>query len=397
MALVDLSSPDGEFNANPYPTYAELRAAGPVHRVTGANGLPLWLVVGYEEARQALGHPRLAKNPSAYAEFDKALLGATSTNMLESDPPHHTRLRKLVAREFTPRRVEALRPRVQEVTDALLDAMEAAPSRSADLIRSLALPVPMTVICELLGVPDLDREQFHDWSSRIVSAPIGSAEQLGPVFAAMTAYLVDLLADKTEKPGDDLLSALIRTRDEDGDSLSPDELVGMAYLLLIAGHETTVNLISNGVRALLAHPEQLADLRSDYDGLLDGAVEEMLRYDGPVENSTARFATEDLVLGGVTIEAGSPVLVSLASGDRDGERFPDPDTFDIRRAAQGHLAFGHGIHFCLGAPLARMEAKIAVRSLLERFPDLTADPDAGPPEWIPGTLVRGVTKLPVRW
>ncbi|MBT2468824.1 cytochrome P450 [Streptomyces sp. ISL-66] len=397
MALVDFSAPTGEFNADPYPTYSELRAAGPVHRIKGADGRPLWLVVGYEEARQALGHPLLCKNPSVYGDFDKALLGATSTNMLESDPPHHTRLRKLVSREFTPRRVEALRPRVQEVTDRLLDAMEAGPGRSCDLIPALALPVPMTVICELLGVPGLDRDRFHDWSSQIVSAPIGSLEQLGPVLEAMTTYLIGLLADKTEEPGDDLLSALIRTRDEDGDSLSSDELVGMAYLLLVAGHETTVNLISNGVRALLAHPEQLADLRADFDGLLDGAIEEMLRYDGPVENATIRFAAEDLVLGGVAIEAGASVVVSLASGDRDGERFPRPDTFDIRRATQGHLAFGHGIHFCLGAPLARMEARIAIRSLLERFPDLAAEPAAGPPQWIEGTLIRGVAQLPVRW
>ncbi|MET9463608.1 cytochrome P450 [Streptomyces sp. NPDC006544] len=397
MALVDFSAPAGEFSANPYPTYAALRAAGPVHKITGAGGQPLWLVVGYEEARLALGHPLLCKDPNVYGDFDKALLGATSTNMLEADPPHHTRLRKLVSREFTPRRVEALRPRVQEVTDRLLDAMEADPGRSGDLIAALALPVPMTVICELLGVPGLDRDQFHAWSNQIVSAPIGSAELLGPVFQAMTAYLVGLLADKTEKPGDDLLSALIRTRDEDGDSLSSDELIGMAYLLLLAGHETTVNLISNGVRALLAHPRQLADLRADFDGLLDGAVEEMLRYDGPVENATIRFAAGDLVLGGVAIEAGAPVVVSLASGDRDGHRFPEPDTFDIRRAAQGHLAFGHGIHFCLGAPLARMEARIVIRSLFERFPNLTADPAAGPPQWIEGTLIRGVTRLPVRW
>nr|WSX49311.1 cytochrome P450 [Streptomyces sp. NBC_00974] len=397
MALVDFSAPTGEFSANPYPTYATLRAAGPVHKITGSTGQPLWLIVGYEEARLALGHPLLCKNPNVYGDFDKSLLGATSTNMLEADPPHHSRLRKLVSREFTPRRVEALRPRVQEVTDRLLDAMEADPDRSGDLIAALALPVPMTVICELLGVPGLDREQFHDWSNQIVSAPIGSAELLGPVFEAMTAYLVGLLADKTEKPGDDLLSALIRTRDEDGDSLSSDELIGMAYLLLLAGHETTVNLISNGVRALLAHPAQLADLRADFDGLLDGAIEEMLRYDGPVENATIRFAAEDLVLGGVAIEAGASVVVSLASGDRDGGRFPEPDTFDIRRAAQGHLAFGHGIHFCLGAPLARMEARIAIRSLLERFPNLSADPTSGPPQWIEGTLIRGVTQLPVRW
>lgn len=171
----------------------------------------------------------------------------------------------------------------------------------------------------------------------------------------------------------------------------------MAFLLLIAGHETTVNLISNGTRALLAHPDQLAALRADHDGLLDGAIEEMLRYDGPVQNSTYRYAREDMEIGGTAIPAGATVLVSLAGADRDPERYGDPDTFDIRRAPQGHLAFGHGLHFCIGAPLARMEGRIAIRGLLERFPDLAEDPAAGPPDHIGGSLIRGVTRLPVRW
>lgn len=183
---------------------------------------------------------------------------------------------------------------------------------------------------------------------------------------------------------------------DDDDTLSPDELVGMAFLLLVAGHETTVNLISNGVRALLAHPEQLAALRADF-GLLDGAVEEMLRYEGPVENATFRFARESVTIGSRTIPAGDPVLVSLAGADRDPGRFRGPDRFDIRREAQGHLAFGHGVHFCLGAPLARMEGRIAIRTLLERCPGLVPDPDAGEPDWLPGMLIRGVRRLPVRW
>ncbi|WP_327739569.1 cytochrome P450 [Streptomyces nojiriensis] len=398
MALVDLSTHADAFNADPYPFYDALRTAGPVHRLV-LGGERTWLVVGHEEARQALTHPRLSKDWLGSQLFASTMpVQAVATSMLDTDPPRHTRLRRLVAREFTARRVESLRPRVRQITDELLDAMAARPDRRADLIASFAVPLPMTVICELLGVPGLDRQRFRCWSGEIVAPPDGVGADPRAV-QEMTAYLFELVAAKAEDPGEDLLSALIRTRDEDGGRLSPDELIGMAFLLLVAGHETTVNLIGNGVRALLAHPGQLAALRADPDGLIDGAVEEMLRYDGPVQHATYRFAASDLELGGVTITAGSSVLVALAAADRDPARFaqPGPDVFDIRRTGPGHLAFGHGIHFCLGAPLARMEGRIAIRSLLERFPDLAGDPEAGPPDWLPGTLMRGVTRLPLRW
>ncbi|MGW0754025.1 cytochrome P450 family protein [Streptomyces sp. NPDC002587] len=395
MPLTDMTAHAEEFNADPYPFYAALRALGPVHRVV-ISGIQTWLVVGHEEARQALAHPALSKNWFDHEQFANVPVTAAATNMLDSDPPHHTRLRRLVAGEFTSRRVEALRPRVQQVTDELLDAMAAAPDRRADLIRSFAAPLPMTVICELLGVPDLDQERFRAWSNEVV-APLDPANPDPRVMQEMTAYLYELVEAKAADPGEDLLSALIRTRDEDGDRLSPEELIGMAFLLLVAGHETTVNLIGNGVRALLAHPEQLAALRADPDGLIDGAVEEMLRYDGPVQHATYRFARADLEIGGTVIEAGSPVMIGLAAAGRDPDRFTGPDAFDIRRAGPSHLAFGHGIHFCIGAPLARMEGRIAVRALLERFPDLAEDPEAGPRDWLPGTLMRGVTRLPLRW
>ncbi|KOV25368.1 cytochrome P450 [Streptomyces sp. XY413] len=399
MSLVDLTAHADEFNADPYPFYEALRAAGPVHRLE-LGGERAWLVVGHEEAREALSHPALSKNWLGSELFEVAQVHAVATNMLDSDPPHHTRLRRLVAREFTSRRVESLRPRVQQITDGLLDAMDAVPERRGDLIRSFAVPLPMTLICELLGVPNLDRARFRYWSGEIV-APLDGVGAHPRVLEEMTSYLCELVAAKAREPGDDLLSALIRTRDEDGDQLSPDELIGMAFLLLVAGHETTVNLIGNGVRALLDHPEQLAALRADPVGLIDGAVEEMLRYDGPVQHATYRFAGADLELGGVPIATGSSVLVALAAADRDPARFtgpgPGPEAFDIRRAGPGHLAFGHGIHYCLGAPLARMEGRIAIRSLLERFPGLAGDPDAGPLDWLPGTLMRGVTRLPLRW
>ncbi|MCX4528844.1 MULTISPECIES: cytochrome P450 [unclassified Streptomyces] len=397
MPVVDISANAEGFRADPYPFYARLRAAGPVHRIAAPSPEyePCWLVVGYEEGRLALNRPGLSKDWRGSDLFATGLATAVNANMLESDPPQHTRLRRLVAREFTARRVEALRPRVERITHDLLDAMAARPERSADLIEALAFPLPMTVICELLGVPDLDRARFSHWSSEVV-APTSSAPD-NTAHRELGAYLAELVEAKSKSPGEDLLGALIRTRDEDGDSLSPDELIGMAFLLLVAGHETTVNLISNGVRALFAHPAQLADLRADYDGLLGGAVEEMLRYDGPVQNATFRYAREDVEIAGTAIPAGATVMVCLAAADRDPGRFPEPDRFDIRRAPQGHLAFGHGLHFCIGAPLARMEGRIAIRALLERFPDLAEDPAGGPPLWLPGSLMRGVSRLPVRW
>ncbi|GAA4107692.1 cytochrome P450 [Streptomyces hundungensis] len=395
MTVVDLSEHAEEFNADPYAVYAKLRAAGPAHLVRTPMGEEVWLIVGHEAARAALADPRLAKDWRPLAETGYEELPASS-NMLETDPPQHTRLRKLVAREFTPRRIEALRPRVQEITDGLLDTMLAAPGRAADLIDSLAFPLPMTVISELIGVPDLDREAFRVLSNQAV-APRDGAE--GPeAVGKIGVYLAELIEDKRcSGPADDLLSALIRTRHEDGDQLSQDELIGMAFLLLVAGHETTVNLISNGVRALLSHPDQLAALRGDFDGLIDNAVEEMLRYDGPVETSTYRFAREPVRIGDALIPAGAVALVALASAGRDPERHQEPDRFDIRRTPQSHLAFGHGIHFCLGAPLARMEGRIAVRTLLERAPDLQLDVRTDELQWLPGMLIRGVRHLPVRW
>ncbi|MET9696269.1 cytochrome P450 [Streptomyces sp. NPDC006529] len=397
MPVVDISGNAEDFTADPYPFYARLRQAGPVHRVTATAGGfdPTWLVVGHDEARQALHHAGLSKDWRRSGRFPDALVTAANANMLESDPPHHTRLRRLVARAFTGRRVEALRPRVQQITDGLLDELAARPERTADLVAAFAFPLPMTVICELLGVPGLDRDRFRHWSNEVV-APTGGVTD-GSAHRALSDYLAELVAAKAEAPGEDLLSELIRTRDDDGDSLGRDELIGMAFLLLVAGHETTVNLISNGVRALLAHPGQLAALRADYDGLIDGAVEEMLRYDGPVQSATYRYAREDVEIGGSVIPAGATVVVSLAAADRDPDRFADADTFDIRRAPQGHLAFGHGLHFCIGAPLARMEARIAVRSLFARFPGLAEDPAAGPPAWLAGSFMRGAARLPVRW
>ncbi|MFJ4971564.1 cytochrome P450 [Streptomyces sp. NPDC088755] len=394
-ALVDLAALGDDFTRDPYPLYAALRAKGPVHRVRIPEGTHAWLVVGYEAGRTLLADQRLSKQ---WAKASPAL-GVTKvsagTSMLSSDAPDHTRLRKLVAREFTPRRMEQPAPRIQEMTDELLERMLAAPDRRADLVEALSYPLPMNVICELLGVPFLDRRAFREWSNQAVSSV--DASKRAASTQAMAGYLSRLLQDKRARPGDDLMSALIHTADEDGDRLSADELMGMAWLLLVAGHETTVNLITNGVHNLLAHPDQLAALRADF-GLIDAAVEEILRFEGPVETPTYRFTTEPIDIDGTVIPGGGElVLVAVSDANRDPARFPDASRFDITRDARGHIAFGHGIHYCLGAPLARIEARVALRSLLERCPQLRLTADPASLDWRTGILMRGPLSLPVAW
>ncbi|MGW2747189.1 cytochrome P450 family protein [Streptomyces sp. NPDC001450] len=391
--VVDLGEFGDAFRRDPHPVYERLREQGPVHRVRlpGADeGYEAWLLVGYEEARAALVDPRLAKDGSKIGTtfLDEDMVGKY---LLATDPPQHTRLRGLVTRAFTMRRVERLRPRIQQITDDLLDEM--VPRGRADLIDALAFPLPITVICELLGVPDMDRAEFRKLSTEVVAPTNGDTEYEAVI--RLGEYLTELIEDKRSAGRtDDLLSDLIRTTAEDGDRLSARELRGMAFLLLIAGHETTVNLIGNGVLALLTHPDQLAALRADMS-LLDGAVEEMLRYEGPVQSGTFRYAAETLEIAGTTIEKGEQVIVGLTAAQRDGDRYSDPHRFDIRRDTRGHLAFGHGIHYCLGAPLARLEGRTAIGTLLERAPGLALD--GSPGEWLPGLLMRGMRTLPVRW
>ncbi|MDT0322095.1 cytochrome P450 family protein [Streptomyces millisiae] len=389
--IVDLAAEGDGFFRNPYPYFAALRERGPVHYAHLPGDFHAWLVVGHREARAALTDPRLVKilaTGPVEAERERA-----GPHLLNSDPPDHTRLRRLVSREITPGRIAALAPCVKEITDTLLDTMLAAPDRRADLVAAFSFPLPITVICELLGVPHLDHERFRHWSRALTAGP---PEEMPKMRATMTQYLAGLLATQREQPGDDLLSALLRTADRDGDQLSADELLDMCWLLLIAGHETTVGLISNGVLALLRHPEQLAALRADWS-LLDNTVEEILRYDGPVLTATARYAAEDIEIAGTVIPHHALVLAVIADADRDPARFPDPTRFDIHRAPRGHIAFGHGIHHCLGAPLARLEARTALRALLDRAPELAldADPDAVP--WHPGLVARGPLHLPIRW
>ncbi|MBB5122092.1 cytochrome P450 family protein [Streptomyces eurocidicus] len=392
-AFAALAPAGTDFTTDPYPVYAHLREKGSVHRVATEGAGDIWVILGYDEVRAALTDERLSndvRHSSRWADDGGHAIGR---NMLQTDPPHHTRLRRLVAGEFTARRIEALRPRVRQLADELLDAV--APLGAADLVESFARPLPIAVICELLGVPAEDREAFHEWSQDMIfpATPEAGAAAAG----AMTGYLTGLLDAKDRSPGDDLLSALVGARDTDDGRLSPDELLGMAFLLLVAGHETTVNLLANGTYALLTHPGQLAALRAE-PALLDGAIEEMLRYEGPVTSAAYRWATEPVELGGVTVPAGEAVLILLGSASRDPGRFAEPDRFDIRRPRPGggHLAFGHGVHHCLGAPLARLEAAVAFPALLDRFPDLALAVAPEEVPWRPG-LIRGISRLPVRY
>ncbi|ASO19474.1 cytochrome P450 [Actinoalloteichus hoggarensis] len=378
---------------DPHPAYQELRVEGPVRRMVIPEGEATWIVTRYDEARAALADPALQKSPPAAAvgrfKDDVYFSQDLSANLLQSDQPEHTRLRKLVTKAFTSRRVAELRPRVEQIADELLDEM--AGRTEVDLLDAFAFPLPMTVICEFLGVPGEDRDDFRRWSNLLLDV---DSEETGPASASMAAYLMRLIAAKREAPADDLLTALIQARDDE-DRLSERELVGMVFVLLVAGHETTVNLIGNGVHALLRHPDQLAALKAD-PGLLPGAVEEFLRFDGPIHLATMRWASTDMTLYGARVSAGDPVLVSLLSANRDPDRFEEPDRLDVTRAPGGHLAFGHGIHFCLGAPLARMEGEIAFGRLLARFPDLSLAAEPETLRWRHSTLIHGLETLPVR-
>ncbi|MDJ0380615.1 cytochrome P450 [Streptomyces sp. G-G2] len=407
-----------EFATDPYPAYAWLREHAPVHRTELPSGVQAWLVTRYADARQALADQRLSKNPanhagSAHAKGRTGIPGERKaelmTHLLNIDPPDHTRLRRLVSKAFTPARVAEFAPRVQELTDQLIDAFiekartaekGEAEKGEADLIHDFAFPLPIYAICELLGVPREDQDDFRDWAGMMIRHGGGPRGGVARSVKKMRNYLVELIHRKRDEPGDDLISGLIRASDH-GEHLTENEAAAMAFILLFAGFETTVNLIGNGVHSLFMNPDQRARLQDSLaageSGLLATGVEELLRYDGPVELATWRFATEDLTLGGQDITAGDPVLVVLAAADRDPERFAEPDTLDLSRGDNQHLGYGHGIHYCLGAPLARLEGQTALATLLTRLPDLEL---AIPPEelrWRGGLIMRGLRTLPVRF
>ncbi|MGW3101638.1 cytochrome P450 family protein [Streptomyces sp. NPDC001100] len=384
---------DPRFFADPYPTYARLRDAAPVQPVpTGSAGRVSYLVTGYAEAREAFTDPRLSKNTARFFAgrlSDRDLHPAVSQNMLATDPPQHTRLRALVTKAFSTGAVAKLRPYIAGLVDELLDAW---PDHGpVDLVAALAVPLPVTVICEMLAVPEADRGLLHTWSGELFTA--GDPRRIDAASQAVGTYMTDLVAARRASPGESLLDDLIAVRDGQ-DRLTEAELVSLAVLLLVAGHETTTNFIGNAALALLQHPESLTRLKAEPE-LFDTALEELLRFDSPVGIATFRYSTEALTLGGTDIPAGAPVLIAPGAANRDPARFPGPDRLDLDRGATGHLAFGHGIHRCLGAPLARAEGELALRAVFARFPGVRLARPVEQLDWRHTRLTRGLTSLPV--
>jgi len=388
---------------DPFPVFAEVRKLGAIHEVTLADGHDAWLVVGHEQARAALNDPRLSKDMHAAlatgTDVAEGLPGpAFALHMLSVDPPDHTRLRRLVSAAFSPRTVEGMRPRVQAIVDDLLDDLAAqGPESRADLVAAFAFPLPFTVICELLGVPEPDRASLgRSLTSLLVPTSTATeyarAKQASDAVVAMLEELVDT---KQDHPGEDLASGLISARDGD-ERLTNQELLSTIFQLIVAGHDTTTSLIGNSVVGLLRNPEQLATLRADPTKLA-AALEECLRHDAPVPHSTFRYAVEPVPVGHQTIPAGAQVIICLAAANRDGERYASPERLDIDRADNRHLSFGHGIHHCLGAPLARIEGQLALGSLLRRFPQLRLAGNVDELHWGhgDGLVLRGLTELPV--
>ncbi|MUN37998.1 cytochrome P450 family protein [Actinomadura litoris] len=395
-----------DFGADPYPEYARLREHEPVRHVLEGQGLYGVLVTRYEDVRMLLNDPRMSKDPrNAPGDWQEAGKGrpledrsGLGTHLMTTDASEHTRLRRLVSTAFTARRVEGLRGQVQQITDGLLD--EIVPAGRVDLVSEFAFPLAITVICELLGVPAADQDvfqrwtkDFRRWTNKAADDPGGGAGERPVGLRDLLAYLTELVEMRRREPADGLVDALIAARDA-GDRLNETELLSMLALLLVGGFETTVNLIGNGTLALIRHPDQLKLLRERPE-LLDSALEEMLRYDGSFETATWRFPLEPIEIAGTRIEKGYPVLLSLASANRDPGKFMAPDRFDVARAENGHVGFGRGAHFCLGAPLARMEGRIAFEGLLRRLPNLAL---AVPPErlrWQRSLTIRGLESLPV--
>jgi cytochrome P450 len=394
MGEVQFNPMDPAFLADPYPTYHRLRTEDPVHQ----SPLGFWVLTRYDDVVLALRDPRFAKE--ALAAFVAQRFGlqvpTIGFSMLDRDPPDHTRLRGLVSKAFTPRVVETLRPKIQAIVGRLLDRVEGA--GAMDLIDDFAYPLPVIVICEMLGVPVADRDRFRQWGldiargldsvmlppdSEVITRSIASR-------TALTQYFRELIAERRASPRSDLLSGLIAV-EEAGDKLTEQELLATCILLLVAGHETTVNLIGNGTLALLRHPDQRQRLRES-PALIVSAVEELLRYDGPVQR-TARIPGEDVVIGGRRIAKGEMVMPFIGAADRDPAQFPDPDRLDIGRTENRHIAFGLGIHFCLGAPLARLEGQIAINTLVQRLPKLALATDR--PQYRQSLTLRGLTALPV--
>ncbi len=386
---------DESFAADPHALYARLRAAGSVHRIALPDGSPVWLVTHEADVRSGLADPRLSVNKrhstTGFSVF--SLPPALDSNLMNIDPEDHLRLRRLVSKGFTPRHVEMLREGIEacarDLAARLADRIAA--EGEADLVADFAHPLPLRVIGALLRIPDADQERFAGWISTMLAPR--SREELGTAVQAVHRFLVDLVAQRRTQPGDDMLSDLIAARDED-DRLTEDELVSLAFLILMAGSETVQHVISAGTLTLLTHPDQLAALRADR-GLLPAAVEELLRHTSSNQTAIRRFPTEPVEIGGVRIPAGDTVLFCLASAHRDPARYPDPGRFDVTRTDKAHLALGHGLHYCLGAPLARLQLGIALGTLLDVLPGLRPARPADELPWSATFRFHALRALPV--
>ncbi|MDA8372164.1 MAG: cytochrome P450 [Nocardiopsaceae bacterium] len=398
--------------ADPYTGFGRIREQGPVVRGSMLDGSPFWIVTRREDVRTVLNDPRFANSSLSVPgrEHDeraamleqlglpKAYVPYMVQSVLDSDPPDHTRLRKLVSRAFTVRRVNELRPRVEQITDGLLTALpEKAEGGVVDLIEHFAYPLPITIICELVGVPEEDRPLWREWSDALTR--IDDIDRMGGAVRDMVEHIRHMLDQRRAAPSDDLLDALIRVRDDEGDRLSETELITMVLTLVIAGHETTAHLIGNGTAALLTHPGQLALIREDPQ-LLPAAVHELMRWCGPVLVTRPRYATEDVTVADTLIRQGDTVEAVLVSANRDPRYFPDPDRLDITRRPEGrgeqHIGFGHGAHYCLGAALARQEGEVAFGRLFDRYPGLALAVPEEELEWLPRPGLRRLVRLPVR-
>jgi cytochrome P450 len=395
--LLDLSSDPG-FISDPYATLTGLREQEPVRRVL-YHGVPAWFVTRFADAEAVYSDPRFSADKVNATDEVRAVPWVVASDLIGLgrtivflDPPAHTRLRRLVAKAFTPRRVETLRPLVQNICDGLLDAI--LPRGRAEVLHEYSTPLAALTIMTLLGSPVADREEFTGYAHLFLSTDPADQARMGEAMAWMADYVADLVATKEAAPAEDLLSELIAVRDEGGDRLSEAELRSMAFLLLMAGFETTASFIPNGLLALIRHPDQMAALRAD-PSLIPSAVEEMLRYDPTATASLLRYATEDLTLGGVEIHKSDAVVVSWAAANRDPRRFTQPEEFDTRRDDANHIAFAHGIHYCLGAPLARLESHIAFTSLLARCDDIHLTVPINELTYRITPNIRGLTGLPV--
>ncbi|MFD5387191.1 cytochrome P450 [Streptomyces sp. NPDC056669] len=372
--------------------YEQARNRTGLLRVCLPYGEPAWLVTRYADARMVLGDRRFSRAEALHHDEPRQSEGRRDSGILTMDPPDHTRLRTLVAKAFTVHQVEKLRPWVRQLTHDLLDDLEAA-GPPADLVDRYALPIPVGVICAMLGVPEEDRPKFRIWSDAALSTSSLTAEESARNTDELRAYMAGLIEVHRSSPRDDIMTSLIEARDA-SDRLSELELVDLCVAILVAGHETTATQIPNFVLTLLEHPQELRRLRENTD-LLNGAVEELLRFVPlGMGASQARYATEDVEVGGTLVRAGEPVLVAVGSANRDALRFDTPGTLNVARPAGQHLGFGHGVHHCLGAPLARLELQEALGALIARFPELRA---AGDVEWKGQMLVRGPRVMPIAW